>query len=167
MPQGKALHCSARLGLHPAAGQQPPEGATGKKAPGSFPLPAARQPQPCCLLVMHYFKKTSTLNMYSGKRLGTVLVLIPTLDGAVSHFLAALYAKFLWAISGQIKMPGKPSEQPWKASLQTGHQVVIKSLHPGLTARNIPCPRQGSPSSKGASSPPGIHSGTQPRSPPQ
>lgn len=32
MPQGKAPHYSAHLGLHSTAGQQPLEGATGRKA---------------------------------------------------------------------------------------------------------------------------------------
>ena len=33
MPQGKALHRSAHLGLRPTAGQRPLEGARGRKAP--------------------------------------------------------------------------------------------------------------------------------------
>ena len=85
----------------------------------------------------------------------------------MSYFPAALYAKFLWAISGQIRMSGKPSGQSWKASLQESPLVLNKSLHPRLMARHIPGIRQESPSHKGASSPPGIHRWTQPRSPPE
>lgn len=48
---------------------------------------------------------------------GTVLVLIPTQDGPVSHFLTAFHAQPILAISGQTKVSGTPLEQPWKASL--------------------------------------------------
>lgn len=74
---------------------------------------------------------------------GTVLVPIPTQDGAVSHFPTAFHVTLIWAISGQTKMLGTPSEQPRKASLQAGCLVLGKSPHPGLTALTSPCPGQG------------------------
>lgn len=74
---------------------------------------------------------------------GTVLVPIPTQDGAVSHFPTAFHAKLIWAISEPTRMLGKPSQQPRKASLQAGCLVLDKSPHPGLTAIPCPRPRQG------------------------
>lgn len=74
---------------------------------------------------------------------GTVLVPIPTRDGAVSHFPTVSMPDSSALLQGKQTCLGSPLSSPGGASPQAGCLVLDKSPHPGLTAVTCPGPGQG------------------------